>query len=98
VITEETATKTVKVIPILTGKLDKDYKVHNIAVVPDKIKIEGIQSEIRKIRNLKTESLDITGARGTFTQQVKIDLKGDKVKIKPNSVLVTVIIGRNEEE
>ena len=97
IITEKTATKTVEVTPVLTGELDKGYKVHNITVVPENIEIEGIESEVSKIRKLKTESLDITGARKTFTQELKFDLKGNKVKAKPNSVLVTVIIGGHEE-
>lgn len=96
VITEETFAKTVKVIPVLTGELEKGYKVHNITVVPENIEIEGIKSEVRKIRKLKTESLDITGARETFTQELKLDLKGNKVRAKPDSVLVTVIIGGHE--
>lgn len=96
VITEETTTETFKVVPVLTGKLEKGYKIHNIAVVPEKVEIEGRKSEVRKIRKLQTESLDITDARETFTQELKLDLKGNNVTAKPNSVLVTVIIGGHE--
>ena len=92
VTTEKTVTKTVRVIPVITGKPELGYTLQATAVVPKDIEIEGIQSEVRKIRDVKTESLDITGAKETFAQEVKLDLRGINVRAKPNSVTITVLI------
>jgi YbbR domain-containing protein len=96
--TEETVRKSVRVIPIITGVPERGYKMQTNAVVPKNVEIEGIQSEITRIRNIKTESVDITGVKETFAQELKLDLKGKNISVKPNSVTVTVIISRGEEQ
>jgi YbbR domain-containing protein len=98
VTTEETVTKTVRVIPVITGKPERGYKLEATAVVPKDIQIEGIQSEVIKIRNIKTETVDITGAKETFAQALKLDLRGKNIRTKPNSVTVTVIISEGEKQ
>jgi YbbR domain-containing protein len=95
--TEETVTKTVRVIPIITGKPERGYKIQTTAVVPKNIEIEGIQSEVGRIRNIKTESVDITGVKETFAQELKLDLRGKNIRTKPDSVTVTVLISGGEE-
>jgi YbbR domain-containing protein len=97
VTTEETVTKTVRVIPIITGKPERGYKIQTTAVVPKNIEIEGIQSEVGRIRNIKTESVDITGVKETFAQELKLDLRGKNIRTKPDSVTVTVLISGGEE-
>jgi len=95
--TEETITKTVRVIPVITGKPERGYKLQATAVVPKDIQIEGIQSEIGRIRNIKTESVDITGAKETFAQELKLDLRGKNIRTRPDTVTVTIIISGGEE-
>lgn len=98
VTTEETVTKTVRVIPVITGVPERGYKLQTTAVVPKDIQIEGIQSEVLKIRNIKTESVDITGVNETFAQKLKLDLRGKNIRTKPDSVTVTVIIIGGEKQ
>ena len=97
VTTEETVTKTVRVIPVITGKPEAGYTLQTTAVVPKDIEIEGIQSKVRKIRSVKTESLDITGAKETFAQEVNLNLRGMNVRAKPSSVTITVLISGGGE-
>jgi YbbR domain-containing protein len=96
VITEETVKKTVRVIPIISGTPERGYKLQTTAVVPKNIEIEGLKSEVGRIRNIKTEPVDISGVKETFVQETKLDLQGKKIRIKPNSVTVTVIISGGE--
>lgn len=98
VTTEETVTKTVRVIPVITGVPERGYKLQTTAVVPKDIQIEGIQSEVIKIRNIKTESVDITGVNETFAQKLKLDLRGKNIRTKPDSVTLTVIISGGKEQ
>jgi len=90
--TEETVTKTVRVIPVVTGVPEHGYSLQATSVEPKDIEIEGLQSEVGKIKNIKTEPLDITGAKVTFSQELKLDLRGKNIRAKPNSATVTVLI------
>lgn len=92
VITEETITKSVKVIPVIIGYPERDYYVKSIEVVPQTVVIKGIGSEVRKVNNIKTESMDITGFNKTFTQDLKLDLTGTNIRTRTNDVNVKVVI------
>ncbi len=93
VITEETVTKTVRVLPIVFGKPERGYYMKSVEVIPQNVVIEGIWSEVRKVSTLKTESLDLTGYNASFSQALKIDLTGKNIRPKVNEVTVKVIIG-----
>jgi YbbR domain-containing protein len=90
---EETIAKTVKVIVPVTGEPGRAYSVKSVEVTPQTIVVEGISSEIGRIKNIKTEPLDITGFDETFTQDLKIDLTGKNIRSKTRDVVVNVVIG-----
>lgn len=89
---EETATKTVRVIAIVTGEPEKGYRVKSVEVTPQTVVVEGIGSEVGRIKNIKTEPLDITGLNETFTQDLKLD-PGRNIRSRVNEVSVKVVIG-----
>lgn len=93
VVTEETVTKTVRVLPIVFGEPERGYYMKSVEVIPQNVVIEGIWSEVRKVSTLKTESLDLTGYNASFSQALKIDLTGKNIRPKVNEVTVKVIIG-----
>jgi len=93
VVTEETVTKTVRVLPIVFGEPERGYYMKSVEVIPQNVVIEGIWSEVRKVSTLKTESLDLTGYNASFSQALKIDLTGKNIRLKVNEVTVKVIIG-----
>ncbi|MEW6570684.1 MAG: CdaR family protein [Nitrospirota bacterium] len=92
IVTEETVTKKVKVVPALVGEADKDYYVKSVIALPDTVEIEGIKSAIRKVKFVKTEPLDITGVNETFTQNVKLDIPGKNVRAKIIDVNVKIVV------
>lgn len=90
---EDTITKTVKVMPVITGEPGKGYYVKSVEVAPQTVEIEGASSEVRKVNKIKTESLDITGSDETFTQELKLDLTGKDIRPKISDIKVKVVIG-----
>jgi len=90
---EETVAKTVKVIALITGEPERGYYVKSIDVRPQTAEIEGVRSEIARVKNIKTESLDITGLNETITQDLKLDLPGRNVRSTIGEVSVKVVIG-----
>jgi YbbR domain-containing protein len=93
VTTEETASKTVKVVPVIVGEPRKGFYLKSAEVLPETIVIEGVRSEIAKISALKTEPLDITGFNETVTQDLRIDITGRNIRTKIPDVRVSVEIG-----
>jgi hypothetical protein len=83
-----------------TGQVDLFLPVNQsgvivrfIEVVPQTVVIEGVKSEIAKVKSVKTEPLDITGIGETSTQDLKIDLRGKNMRAEVNDVSVKVVIG-----
>ncbi|MDP2753671.1 MAG: CdaR family protein [Nitrospirota bacterium] len=93
VITKETITKTVKVMPVITGDPESGYYVKSIEAVPQTVVIEGIRSEVGKVNNIRTEPLDITGVNETLTQDLKLELTGKNIRARMNDIKVKVVIG-----
>lgn len=93
VITEETMSKTVKVVPLLTGEIAGGYYVKSVEAAPQYIVIEGIRSEVVKIGTLKTEPFDITGFNESIDQKLKLDLTGKNIRARLNEVNVRIVIG-----
>ena len=93
VITKETITKTVKVMPVIIGDPEKGYYVKSIKAVPQTVVIEGIRSEVVKVNNIRTEPLDITGVNETLTQDLKLELTGKNIRARMNDIKVKVVIG-----
>lgn len=90
VTTEETLSKAVKVSPVIIGELEKGYSVRSVNIEPPTVVVEGSKSEVRKINKIKTEPLDITGITETFSQDLKLDLKGKNIRAKPDVIKIRV--------
>ena len=88
VTTEETVSKTVKVVPVIVGEPQKGFYLKSAEVLPETIVIEGVRSEIAKVSALKTEPLDITGFSETVTQDLRIDITGRNIRTKIPDVRV----------
>jgi YbbR domain-containing protein len=91
--TEETITKNVKVRPIIIGDPVSGYKVKSTEVIPQRVIIEGIRSEVRRVNILKTEAFDITGIKDSIIQDLKVDIAGRNIRTNPNEVKVKIVIG-----
>lgn len=89
---EEMKTRVVRVIPVLVGQPARGYGVKSIAVEPQTVVIEGIQSETSRVNVIKTEPLDITGINETITQSVRLDLTGKRIRAKNDMVELRVTI------
>jgi YbbR domain-containing protein len=65
-------------------------------VEPRTVAIQGLKTETRKIKELRTEVMDISGLKETTTQELNIDTAGITVKPESNSVKVTVKIAERK--
>jgi YbbR domain-containing protein len=97
VIMGETIAKTVKVLPLITGAPERGYYVKSVEVTPRTVVVEGIKSEVARIKTVRTEPLDVTGLDETVTQDVRLDLGGRNVRSRTADVTVSVVIGGGEK-
>jgi YbbR domain-containing protein len=93
VVTAETVTKIVKVVPVVAGEPSEGYHIKSIEVAPQTVIIEGVRSETARISTLKTEPVDVAGVNETVTQDAKLDLAGRNIRSKTNVVSVRIVIG-----
>jgi YbbR domain-containing protein len=93
VITDETVKKSVKVRPVIIGEPERGYYVKSVEVTPQTVVIEGVRPEVRRFNYIKTEPLDISGLKETFTQELKLDLTGKNIRTNVNTITVKIIIG-----
>jgi YbbR domain-containing protein len=89
---EEVVSKKVLVRPVITGRPEQGYYVKAVKVDPPAMTIKGLKSEVRKVNELDTELLDITGLTATVTQELNIEISRANVKPDAGSVKVTVVI------
>jgi YbbR domain-containing protein len=89
---EEAISKTVAVRPVLMGAPEKGYEIRAVEVVPKSMVIQGLRSEVRKVNEIKTEAMDISGIDVTTTQELNVDTGGANIKMDKERVAVTVVV------
>ncbi len=89
---EEIVTKTVAVAPSITGAPGKGFYVKSVEVEPNVVLMRGLKTDVRRIGELKTEAIDITGLTASTTQDVEIDTGGANIKLDVNTVKVKIDI------
>ena len=93
VVTAETITKTVRIVPVLAGEVARGYYIKSVEVVPQFAAIEGIRSEVLRIGAVKTEPFDVSGLKESVAQDVRLDLTGKNVRSKLNEASIKIVIG-----
>lgn len=89
---EETITKVVPVKPSITGAPEAGFHIKFVDVEPKNIVIQGLRSEVRRISEIGTDTMDISGARASQTQEINIDAAGANIRPERDKVRVTVVI------
>jgi YbbR domain-containing protein len=92
---EPTASKTVRVQPMLTGLPSTGFEVEKTTITPGMIEVEGPESHVRVINSISTTPLSLKGKAAGFTETVDLDIQDPVVRIaKATSVKVEIKIRR----
>jgi len=97
VLLEGTITKSVRVIPIIVGTPEAGFYIKSISIVPENVIIEGARSKVNMFDRIKTEPLDITGFKETFSKNLDLDITGMNIRPKTKDVIVKVVIVRGRK-
>jgi YbbR domain-containing protein len=78
---EETARRTVEVLPRLKGEPPVGYSVQETIVTPSNVEIVGPRSAVNSIQHVTTDSIDISELSGDYTERVKIGTENTQVRL-----------------
>jgi YbbR domain-containing protein len=91
---EPRGTKAVKVREDLAGEPAEGFKVAAVQVDPPRVWITGPEREVRRLREVVTETVDVTGVDESFEREVRLLLAGPHVNLRdenPIKIRVEVI-------
>ncbi|HNY13536.1 MAG TPA: CdaR family protein [Candidatus Wallbacteria bacterium] len=85
--------RSAKVVPVVSGKVAAGFSVDTVECEPKTIMVKGAAEKIEKINEIKTEMIDITGARQGLTQTAKLDIaEAADFTIDNKQVTVTITL------
>lgn len=79
---ERVKDKSVPVRATFTGTLPDGFKMESMQIAPDKVKIEGAESELKDVNEVMTEPIDVSDVRENFTLMVPLDYRGKYTSLK----------------
>jgi YbbR domain-containing protein len=74
IVIDEKISKTLKIIPELNGEPQEKYKITNVKVNPDKIKVSGPKTQLSEINEIKTLPVKINDISNSVITQANLDL------------------------
>ncbi len=85
--------KDVAVKAVIAGNVASGYWVSDINVDPATVTLVGAPDALNQVSGfVETEALDVTGAKETMTQRVRLKLPGDVSVLNANDVMLRVAI------
>lgn len=72
-------TKTVRVRADVTGEPLVGFQVGEVELEPPRVRITGAQSEVQRLSEVLTETIDVTGANADIVREVRVSLGGRNV-------------------
>lgn len=85
--------KTVKVKPDLDGQPAEGFRVTKVTVDPPRVRITGARSEVLRLSEVATETIDVAGASGPVEREVRISAGPGHVWAEsPRTVKVNVSV------
>jgi YbbR domain-containing protein len=85
--------KTVKVKPDLDGQPAEGFRVTKVSVEPPRVRITGARSEVLRLSEVATETIDVAGASGPVEREVRVSAGPGHVWAEsPRTVKVNVSV------
>lgn len=91
---DEIRSRKVSVLPEITGEPSGGYVIETVKVEPATVEIEGLRSQVDKLKYIKTEPISIDNLREDMTFTALLELPAGYVKINPEVVKVKIRLRR----
>lgn len=74
--------KSVPVRVVFSGTLPEGYHMSGLTTDPEKVVVEGAESELKNINEVTTEPIDVSDVRENFSLMVPLDYRGKFTSLK----------------
>jgi YbbR domain-containing protein len=88
---ERRSTRSVKVRPDLDGEPAAGFLLGEVVVEPPRVRISGARSEVLRLSEVLTETIDVTGANAPFERKVRVAPGGLHVWLDGDDVVTVKI-------
>jgi YbbR domain-containing protein len=78
---EETVRKKVQVLPRLLGEPPEGFAVEETIVTPPQVEIIGPRSQVNLVRQVTTDSIDVTSIKQNHTERVNVGTANSQVRL-----------------
>jgi hypothetical protein len=97
---EQRVTRDVPVQVSVVGTPADGYVVKGLVAEPKTVKVRGPQSDVMVLQHVRTDAFDVRTltAEGQFPRQLAIEKPNPRLKIDPQSIIVTAEIAREVSE
>ncbi len=92
IIVEKMTSRFVDVIPEIKGMLAEGYLLGNINVQPDRVKISGAESDIKKVDAIRTNPVSIQGMTASNAELIPLNTEGKSFEYSVNRVKLSIEI------
>lgn len=89
---DNVVTKQVPVVVPRIGRVDDNYRLVGFKVEPDVIELSGSEMELKDIKRVQTESVDLRNVTENIVQDVKLRSVGSFVKPSSDTVKVQILV------
>lgn len=90
---ERRAAKPVKVRADLEGRPAPGYRVRGVEIEPPRVRITGARSEVLRLSEVVTETIDVTGATAPIEKEVRVSPGAGHLRAEdPGIVMVRVAV------
>lgn len=89
---EETIRKSVPIKVVISGLPLEGYTTRYIEVQPSVVNIEGVKSQVKDLKVIYTEPVEISGAKSNVNETVKLSMDGKAISADTLLVDVKVVI------
>jgi YbbR domain-containing protein len=92
---ERTITKTIPVMPTITGQLPDGYEIGKVEVRPPEVEIEGPESRVNTLSSIATVAIRLDRRQSRVEQTADLDVPDPQIRLlHPSPVSVRVEIRR----
>lgn len=74
--------KSVPVRVVFSGTLPPGYKIESLKTKPEKVTVDGAESELKGVNEVTTEPIDVSDVHENFTLMVPLDYRGKFTSLK----------------
>jgi len=94
---EEKGTRMAPVRAVTSGMPARGYRVRLVEVQPKEVSVEGVRGELKSLKYLYTEPVDITDATDSVVTEARVTSTDSSFVLAPQSVTVKVVIIRERQ-